>query len=604
MRIGISMKLIFMTVGFLVATTFAIALSNSQNIEKRISAREKDFNQEKAHSKAVEVRGLLASSIERTLVLGQMAVQKSGSSEEVDFNFEKDRHLVALTIYHVQNEQISTVFVKTKKSFWEENKLDEKFLSQLREKSAFPLQLLLQKKVAVRNSTLPKSPPLLTIGIPLTRDSEGRVTHLALADYKLSLVQSAFNEKSTRVLFVTDEKGVLLGHQDETKVLARLNMKDNPLVELALTSEAPNLQKEYLEPDIDKEVIGAYHKIPDQNLIVYSEVDKSIIQEAVGTLISSIVETAGISVSIAIFLIFLFSMTLTRPIETLAYLIHSVSKGQFDVKARLKIRSKDEVGDLAVAFDKMTEGLKERDKVKNLFSKFHGSTIAEDILKNDIGVGGENKEVTIFFSDIRGFTKFSENHSPEEVVRMLNEYFEIMVRIINQHNGVVDKFIGDAIMAVWGAPRASHEDTHHAVRASLEMRKAVQKLNEARISRDQEPLLIGMGLHTGRAISGTIGSNERMEYTVIGDTVNMTSRIEASTKAFGADLLISDEIAKKVGEDFLLELAGTVEVKGKSEPLSLYKVRGYKNGKGEIVEVHTEYTDYQASPDAKVKMVS
>src|SRR5438445_2184479 len=157
----------------------------------------------------------------------------------------------------------------------------------------------------------------------------------------------------------------------------------------------------------------------------------------------------------AIFFIFLFSMTLTSPIEKLAEMIKLVSKGNFDVKARSQVRSHDEVGDLATAFDHMTEGLKERDKVKSLFSKFHGSSVAEDLIGKEIGVGGQNRDVVVFFSDIRGFTAFSEKRSPEEVVEMLNEYFGVMVKVINAHGGVVDKFIGDAIMAVWGAPRST-----------------------------------------------------------------------------------------------------------------------------------------------------
>ncbi len=195
-------------------------------------------------------------------------------------------------------------------------------------------------------------------------------------------------------------------------------------------------------------------------------------------------------------------------------------------------------------------------KQKSLFSKFHGSSVAEDLISKDIGVGGQSKDVVVFFSDIRGFTAFSEKRSPEEVVEMLNEYFGVMVKIINSHGGVVDKFIGDAIMAVWGVPKSSDRDAHQAVRACLEMRKALEGLNERRIAREQPPINIGMGLHAGHAISGTIGSDERMEYTVIGNTVNTASRIEASTKAFGADLLISDTVIAKIGEDFKTELCG------------------------------------------------
>jgi adenylate cyclase len=134
------------------------------------------------------------------------------------------------------------------------------------------------------------------------------------------------------------------------------------------------------------------------------------------------------------------------------------------------------------------------------------------------------------------------------------------------------------------------------------MRKALESLNETRIARNQPPINIGMGLHAGQAISGTIGSDERMEYTVIGNTVNTASRIEASTKAFGADLLISDTVIEKIGEDFKVELAGAAEVKGRSEALKMFKVRGYRAEDGTMVEVKTAYSDYEAEAADKVKI--
>ncbi|MCB0361212.1 MAG: adenylate/guanylate cyclase domain-containing protein, partial [Bdellovibrionales bacterium] len=169
---------------------------------------------------------------------------------------------------------------------------------------------------------------------------------------------------------------------------------------------------------------------------------------------------------------------------------------------------------------------------------------------------------------------------------------------------VVDKFIGDAIMAVWGAPNPTERDSHKAVKACIEMRQALEKLNELRLGRQQVAIKMGIGLHCGPVISGTIGSNERMEYTVIGDTVNQASRIEASTKSFGTDLLLSEEIANIVKSEFVLEEAGKVEVKGKTQPLCLFKVRGYYAESGEPVLVQTPYSDYASGDSDKIKIAS
>lgn len=596
-----------MTVGLLVATTVGIGLSNSKEIEKRVSTREKEFNKDKAKAKGLEIQNILAASIERTQALGQLINKRGQQSDDSDtnFNFEKDQNLVAISIYKVNNGNFEPVAFKAKESFLKANNIEATFFTKLRQQLPFPLKSVAQKQIEIRNSTLPKSPPLFTIGIPLAKDENDAVTSIALADFKLGLIEKVFSERTERVLFLTDRNGNLLAHKDEEKALARLNFNNSPLVQMAMASseDTQNLQKEYEDPETEQRVIGDFYKVPSYNVFVFVQVNRSVIQEAVDQLLSSIVKTAGVSVSIAIFLIFLFSMTLTSPIEKLAEMIQLVSKGNFDVKARAKIKSHDEVGDLATAFDNMTEGLKERDKVKNLFNKFHGSSITEDLLKNDIGVGGQNKQVTVFFSDIRGFTSFSEKRTPEEVVEMLNEYFEVMVGIINKHEGVVDKFIGDAIMAVWGAPHTGERDTHNALRACMEMRRSLEVLNKKREARGQPAIMIGMGLHTGPAISGTIGSSERMEYTVIGNTVNTTSRIEASTKAFGSDLLVSEDVVAKVGDDFQVEMAGAAEVKGRSEPLKMFKVRAYKEN-GQYIEVRTPFSDYEAEKVDKVKVAS
>lgn len=156
-------------------------------------------------------------------------------------------------------------------------------------------------------------------------------------------------------------------------------------------------------------------------------------------------------------------------------------------------------------------------------------------------------------------------------------------------------------MAIWGAPKSSEKDSTNALRACIEMRRGLAALNEKRLARGEPALMIGMGLHAGTAISGTIGSDERMEYTVIGNTVNTASRIEASTKAFGADLLVTDDVIARVGDAFILDYAGAAEVKGRTDAIKMYKVRGYIEN-GERVEVSTPYSDYEAEGADKVKV--
>jgi adenylate cyclase len=230
--------------------------------------------------------------------------------------------------------------------------------------------------------------------------------------------------------------------------------------------------------------------------------------------------------------------------------------------------------------------------------------VTENLLQSgEVHLGGMKRQVVVFFSDIRGFTQFSESRTPEEVVSMLNEYFTVMVEIIERNGGVVDKFIGDAIMAVWGTPTSTGDDAYLSVKACLEMRQGLLDLNQLRLSRGEEPLRIGMGLHAGEAISGTVGSENRMEFTVIGDAVNNASRIEAATKAFGTDLLLSQDMARLVQGRILMTEAGEVEVKGKNAAQRLFKVRGFIVADGSFQEIKTPFSDYDAEGAEKVKLV-
>lgn len=217
---------------------------------------------------------------------------------------------------------------------------------------------------------------------------------------------------------------------------------------------------------------------------------------------------------------------------------------------------------------------------------------------------GVRKNAVVFFSDIRNFTSFSDSHSPEEVVSMLNEYFAVMVRIIVQNQGVVDKFNGDSIMAVWGTGKTTGKEAFLCLKACLEMRMALRILNERRVRNREEPLTIGMGVASGTVISGTVGSIDHMEHTVIGEAVNLASRMESSTKSFGIDLLINEETAKQIDSGIWLEKAGTVTVKGKTQLVTVYKVRGYVDEQGGRQEVVTEYSDYNPEQTTKITIVS
>jgi adenylate cyclase len=606
LRVTISTKLVLGTISLILVVSLAIAYRNSQLFESTFSKSQYDINAELANSKSTEVETLMVNYIEKVKTVSNFLLVspavKDEANEALKIIFQRDQDLVNIEIYQIQDGRLSMIRRQTNTDYLNQFEKDDSYIEKLRKERPFPVMSAFAdgNKIHIRNSTIKDGLPLLTIVVPF-RDESGVVQQVAQADIRLDRLQKAFAISGIRKLYLVDSEGRVMAHSDDKLAVAAKEFRHIPIVNEALTvgDHATRGQKRFLDPELKRWFVGAYSKTAF-DLTVISQAPEDIILEPARMVKTESYEIAGYVLSGALFIVILFSLTLTSPLEELHEATIEVARGNFATKAH--IRANDEVGDLAHAFNLMVGGLKERDKAKQILNKFHGSSVTADLLQNDLVLGGSRKDVTVFFSDIRGFTKFSEGHTPEEVVEMLNEYFQIMVSIIVSHHGIVDKFVGDAIMAVWGAPQSTGKDAQFAVQACIEIRKALAELNEKRTKRGHTAIMIGMGLHSGPAISGKIGSTERMEYTVIGDTVNMASRIEASTKAFGADLLISQTIAAQVDSSFLVETAGSAEVKGKSEPILLFKVRGTISSTGQKTLVQTAYSDYEAEHADKVKI--
>jgi len=240
------------------------------------------------------------------------------------------------------------------------------------------------------------------------------------------------------------------------------------------------------------------------------------------------------------------------------------------------VKTGDELEDLANGFNLMVDGLKERDKLRVTFGKYMTASVMDHLMSGKVALGGETLTVTILFTDIRSFTTISEKMDAQALVALLNEYFTEMVGIVMSEDGVVDKYIGDAIMAVFGAPVNKHDDAVRAVRAAVKMRTALIHLNERLAGRGLGPLKTGIGIHTGEVVAGNIGSETRMEYTVIGDAVNVASRLESSTKELGVGVLISDDTWELVKDEIDARAVKELTVKGRARPVVTYEVLGIK----------------------------
>lgn len=291
---------------------------------------------------------------------------------------------------------------------------------------------------------------------------------------------------------------------------------------------------------------------------------------------------------VAILLLLLFAGVLTGPLSRMVNLMNEITDTN-DLSQRVDVEYKDEIGAMARTFNLMLSKLESASdqiksfalgaviarrnerKIRSIFQKYVPKDVIDSVFSNpESALTGENRVLAILFTDIRSFTTISESFMPDELVKSLNNYFEIMVDIIDSHKGITDKYIGDAIMAFFGAPVKHDNDPLEAVMAALEMQRALRKFNEAHILDGKPIFKTGIGVNYGVVTVGNIGSEKKMDYTIIGDAVNLGSRLEGLTKEYGQDVIFSQSVFRKVKTELPCRLIDKVQVKGKTTGDNIY----------------------------------
>jgi class 3 adenylate cyclase len=267
---------------------------------------------------------------------------------------------------------------------------------------------------------------------------------------------------------------------------------------------------------------------------------------------------------------------ITRPLSQLRRAMDHLGQGDLEQELREPAQGRDEIGDLARTFNEMAVGLRERERLKGTLGRYVSGDVAERILaeRDDLSLRGELRRVTVLFLDVRGFTQVSERLTPHETLALLNEYFDRVVRCVQARGGTVNKFIGDAAMCIWGAPRASETPERDAVTCALEIQEAARELSEERAKRGLTAINLGIGINSGEAVAGNLGAAEPLEYTVIGDAVNLAQRLESQSR--GGEVLVSQAVYEKV--EGLVEAVSRepVKLKGKALPVALWEVQRLK----------------------------
>jgi len=277
-----------------------------------------------------------------------------------------------------------------------------------------------------------------------------------------------------------------------------------------------------------------------------------------------------IFMGVGIWLAFLVSSNLTRPLQEIIRVLRSVRNGDFDKTVR--VTSNDEIGYTGDVINEMNEGLREREFIKETFGKYVTQEVRDEVLSGRIPLDGEMKEVTVLFADLRDFTPMTESHDPKFVVKIMNSYFEEMADAIQQEGGLVLQFFGDEIYAVFGAPISRADHPERAFRAAIAMNQRLVELNEGFSKQGWPALRHGIGIHTGEAVAANIGSPDRLSYLLVGDTVNLASRLQGLTKDMGEEIIISKATRARLQDDFPLKGLTAAKVKGKTQPVEIFSL--------------------------------
>jgi len=382
------------------------------------------------------------------------------------------------------------------------------------------------------------------------------------------LVTDAMKDPDVAYLIVADHDGRVLAHSDPRAVKSRV---DRPKGLQALQDRL--LIQTYKTPQgsiIDFAVPLVYSGVPVGAL--YLGFSEEAITTALETarnqalLITLIMVLAGLGGAVGL------AALLSRPIFRLVQATGAVASGDFNIA--LPVASRDELGVLTDSFNRMARSLREKEMIKRAFTRYVAREVVEEILKDPerLVLSGERRQVTVLFCDVRGFTPLSERLSPEEVVLLLNDFYNLMIETTFQYDGTLDKFLGDAVMAVFGAPMAHPDHSARAIRTALTMREGITELNERRAREGKEPIEVGIGVSAGEAVAGTVGTEDRMEYTVIGDSVNLAARLESNAKP--GQILISYRTYERVRDLVEARPLGRIHVKGKEEEVEVYEVVG------------------------------
>jgi adenylate cyclase len=499
------------------------------------------------------------------------ASTQNAAQDTADFFFQENPQIAA--IFFTSRTQADVIFVNN--NFFVSREVDPGLAGSYRNNHLTALRQASSGETVILNASPHFSFPCMAFFFPWRSGGTGVL-------FSQAELNDSFSASANQSYLLNDAGDILI-HADFDLVRNGVNVAQQNYTRYLRENSARNSQTLFTDED-GTQYFRAFTKLNIGGCTVVTSIEYDKVFEGIAATTRRNIYLTVAVLLISIMLIWFFAKSISVPLKALAQAAHTIESGVFEVN--LQPKGQDEVGVLTASFQRMCTAL-------NIFGRFTNRDIAVRAMRNEIKPGGLPKHATIFFSDIRGFTEKSENftktfgaEASDRIVHWLNEYLTSMVECVEKTNGAVDKFIGDAVMAHWGTAYTSgspQQDAFNCVVSALMMRKALYYMNKERKQDDpgNPRIQIGCGINTGIVTAGQIGSDLRMEYTVIGDPVNLASRIEALNKPLGTDILISENTWRLVKDKFITEEMPSVSVKGKEKPLRIFAVVNFAGmGKG------------------------
>ncbi len=522
------------------------------------------------------VRNELKYAAEKARTLAAMALEDFKNPDDqirfLEENLSIDEQLLALTLYRrspASQQQWATVFRLTRPE-GDPAHLNNNDFKELDLKYPLNIHRAGNGPVDIAVGTLKDNTPILRMAFPIIRKANGRFTQVLAIELKQERITAAFSEATQHFSFALDRSGRLMIQTDPTHFTFGEDLSYLPILQMAKSTEAPNGNLDYHELPGGILQYGAFHRVGYGDLLVVTQAPKTFVLATMKTYTRQALMIGGAMVCFCLILTLLGAWGIVGSrLKKISTAFQKVGEGHFSVSFPEK-NSIDEIGDFARNLQKVCNELEEREKSHGTFTKLKNKKIKEKNITEKINLKGERKNVSALCCQLHGLDNIVEQAEAEFFVKSINTFNQTVTELIEAKNGIVDLIHNGSITAYWGIPSEEKNDVENMISVAFEIRKAAKILNDRFLDQRLPTVTLKMGIHNGPVVTGQVGTENRMEYTAIGEAIEVATRIQSFADQLGTDLLVTEKVISKISKSYNMEKVSS----GDEYTPALYEIVG------------------------------